>query len=112
MWEISIGLIAIIWIARGVTPCERAHEDQYSASARTMLCITPEHLNGIQFAVEPRQEQANMSCTLNNGLDEWLLVLEVLLQGKDLGHAAPVVMISAFRFQAAERNVPVLDLRI
>ena len=65
--------------------------------ARTILCISPEHLYHVQLAMEPRQEQADVSSIFNNSLNEGLLVLEVLLQCENSVHATPPLIISDWR---------------
>src|SRR6266853_6937760 len=65
--------------------------------ARTILCISPEHLYCIQLAMKLRQEKADMSSIFNNSLNEGLLVLEVLLQCKNSVHATPPLIIGNWR---------------
>ncbi len=66
-------------------------------AARTILCISLEHLYRIQLAMKPWQEKADVSSIFNNSLNEGLLILEVLLQCENLVHATPPLIIGNWR---------------
>jgi hypothetical protein len=51
-----------------------------------ILCITPKHLNRIEFAMEFRQKHAYMPPALNIMLEHWLLHGEITLQWQNLVH--------------------------
>ena len=76
---------------------EHAEHENHTVCTHTILCISLVHLNWIQLTIKPQQEKADVSCILNNSLNEGLLVLEVLLQCENLVHATPPLIIGNWR---------------
>src|SRR6267154_2724163 len=72
---------------------EHAEHENHTVCTHTILCISLVHHNWIQLTMKPQQEKADVSCILNNSLNEGLLILEVLLQRENLVHATPPLII-------------------